>query len=200
MEMKDFIRLLEISFSVMGKLMEEPSRKLNLDRLTDLIRELPEYSGVSVGQIRHLISVVLQHQDMFKAQEEKFRYSKEPGVSYLFLDGNGKSKPKQGKSENEKPLKVRLSKNEINQLSDIVQVHLHVNKGRGFDLESERNPRNVKKAKEMRERDPALFHEEGNKLYPGNELFQFTKRLSEYARARKHVSSIQVENVKFILS
>ena len=200
MHLREFTKVLEIFTKILKKITEQPGKRLNLDKFVTLLNTRIDLAGISIEDVKEMITVFLEAQQSFKDQDLKHRFVSEGEHDYLTFNVRNEDELPRDDLGREGPLKINLTEEEIKQISDIVQVHLFVNKGRGFDLKSEQNARIVRKAWEMKEKHPELFYVEGNFLYPESKLFQFAKRLNEYSRASKRVPSIQVDNIKFILT
>ncbi|MBY8982288.1 MAG: hypothetical protein KGD57_05020 [Candidatus Lokiarchaeota archaeon] len=167
-------------------------KKFNFEKL---ITQLPG----SIIESGDIIKIILKFQELFHTTFKDYELiPKKINNTLYFTTKANPSRIEENKDENIKDeiIEIRLAKNDLNILNDIVYMFKHVNRGKGFNL-ALNNSDLINNIKTLNKIYPEMFYVNGNNLvYPSKLGLELGETINSYFKCNRIFEVIMIDNYK----
>lgn len=166
---------------ILDKFKGNYEKRFNFTKLSQLLK-------LNSKDVDEIIGLILNFQDLFSTTFNEYNIKKEIKDNQIFLITETK------KINNYIPVKIKLSLENHNLLSDIVYMFKFVKRGKGFDIKTN-GAELLGNIKEFWNYHPYFFEEHENGLmYPSEFGLKLGELLLSYKKSGKKIESLQLDN------
>jgi hypothetical protein len=186
-EFRKSLQIFDTILDILGEFENNYERRLNFSKLVELLK-------IPKSEIDGLINLVLHFQEKFNYVfiDYKIQKIRVNGDVYLTVKKKNSNKAKI-------PLKITISRAQLEQFNDIFYTFKYVKRGGGFDITKNRTKISTY-LKKLNEGYPYLFEEKANGLiYPSNFGIKLGDLIISYNKSNRAINILNIGEIAVLV-